>query len=336
MWGRISNQLRSVIEWANPSSDVIFEKWSANSDEIKNASKLIVGPGQGCIFVYEGRVEGVYTQEGIIELKTANIPFWTTVTKFMQAFQSEHKVGIYFFKQSQIVNLKWGTPSVIKYVDPQYKFPVGLRAFGNFSAQIQKPDWFLQNIMAARDSFTTIDLRDLIVSRILQPLTDYLAQAKFSYADIDPHRSEIGASLKTNTAEDFQNLGFLLTDFRVEGTSFDDDTMKRINLIANTSAEAQAASLAGVSYAQMQQLEALKSAAQNPGGAGMAMGMGVGLGFGQQVAGAGGAGMGVGAAATAGADDLATRLKKLKELLDQGLISQDEFEAKRKDIISKV
>jgi membrane protease subunit (stomatin/prohibitin family) len=332
MWGRITNQLRSVIEWNNPSSDVIFEKWSSNSDEIKNASKLIVGPGQGCIFVYEGRVEGIYTQQGIIELKTSNIPFWTTITKFMQAFQSEHKVGIYFFKQSQIVNLKWGTPSVIKYEDPKYKFPVGLRVFGNFSAQIQKPEWFLQNIMAAKDAYTTIELRDVIVSRLLQPLTNYLAQAKFSYTEIDPHRSEIGEALMKNTALEFENLGFQLIDFRVEGTSFDEDTMNRINLIANISAESQAANVAGISYAQLQQLEALKSAAKNPGGAGMAMGMGVGMGFGQQAS----AGIGAVASTGGGGDDIPARLKKLKDLFDQGLITQEEFDAKKKDLISKI
>ena len=49
---------------------------------------------------------------------------------------------------------------------------------------------------------------------------------------------------------------FILSDFRIEGTVFDDDTMKRINRIADMSAEAQAANAAGVSYAQLQQLQA--------------------------------------------------------------------------------
>ncbi len=330
MWGHIKNQLRSVIEWVNPSGDVLFENWSTNSEEIKNASKLIVGPGQGCIFVYEGRVEAVYTQAGIVELATANIPFWTTITKVMQAFQSEHKVGLYFFKQSQIVNLKWGTPTVIKYLDPKYQFPVGLKVFGNFSVQIEKPEWFLQNIMTTKNIFTTGELRDVIVSRLMQPLTDYLAQAQYSYVDIDPHRNEIGTALIQVTQIDFQNLGFQLTDFRIEGTSFDDDTMKRINLIADTSAETQAASAAGLSYAQLQQLEALKLAAKNPGGAGMAMGMGVGIGFGQQV------GTGMIGSSGVGSDEMTTRLKKIKEWLDQGLITQDDYEVKKKEIMSKV
>ena len=114
MWSSVKNQLRSVIEWSNPSADSVFEKWTSSGDEIKNASKLIVNPGQGCIFIYEGKVVAVYSQPGIVDLKTANIPFWTTITKFMQAFVSEHKVGLYFYKTAQLVDLKWGTPSVVK------------------------------------------------------------------------------------------------------------------------------------------------------------------------------------------------------------------------------
>ncbi|HWU43464.1 MAG TPA: SPFH domain-containing protein, partial [Bdellovibrio sp.] len=120
MWGSVKQQLRSVIQWNNPSSEALFEQWTDNGDEIKNASKLIVGPGQGCVFVYEGRVQGVYTQQGIFDLQTANIPFWTTITKIMQGFVSEHKAALYFFKTTQIVDQKWGTPSVVKYQDPKY------------------------------------------------------------------------------------------------------------------------------------------------------------------------------------------------------------------------
>ena len=104
----IKRQLRSVIEWKNQDENELFSKWSDNGDEIKNASKLIVGPGEGCIFVYEGKVSAVIEEEGIVSLLTDNIPFWTTVTKVMQFFESEHKVGIYFFKKTRILDQKWG------------------------------------------------------------------------------------------------------------------------------------------------------------------------------------------------------------------------------------
>lgn len=328
MWNSIKNQLRSVIEWTNPSTDMVYEKWTSNGDEIKNASKLILNPGQGCIFIYEGKVQGVYTQPGIVDLKTANIPFWTTITKIMQSFVSEHKVGLYFFKTSQLVDLKWGTPSVVKYEDPKYKFPVGLRAFGNFSLQIEKPEWFVEQIIGVKESYTTTELRELMSSRITQPMVNLFAKSAYTYTEIDTNRTALAQGLSQDLSPEFVNLGFKLMDFRLEGTSFDEDTMNRINRIADMTAEAQAAGAAGVSYAQLQQLQAMRDAAKNPGGAGMVMGVGVGMGLGQQ--------MGAAIGGIAGNEDPSFRLKKLNDLFNQGLITKDEFEAKKKEILEKI
>jgi hypothetical protein len=60
----------------------------------------------------------------------------------------------------------------------------------------------------------------------------------------------------------------------------------------------------------------------------MVMGVGVGMGLGQQVAGI--------AAGGNVPEDAITRLKKIKELLDQGLITEEEFNAKKKEILAKV
>src|SRR6185295_9144096 len=62
----LKGQLRSVIEWERPGPDELFRQWSADGDEIKNASKLIISPGQGCIFVYEGRIRAVARHEGMV------------------------------------------------------------------------------------------------------------------------------------------------------------------------------------------------------------------------------------------------------------------------------
>lgn len=338
----IKGQLRSVIEWENPSSEDLFYKWTENGDEIKNASKLIVGPGQGCIFVYQGKVESVFTDEGLYQLKTDNVPFWTTITKIMQAFESEHKVGIYFFKTTEIVNQKWGTSSVIKYDDPKYKFPVGLRAFGNFSFRISQPGAFFTNIVGAKAYYTINDFRTVMVSRIMSPMADLFAESGFSYAEIDKNRDELSAGITTKIAPDFEKLGFTLQDFRIEGTNFDEDTQRRINRIADMTAEAQAANAVGLNYAQMQQLDAMKAAASNEGGmAGMGMGMGAGMQFGNMMAGAMGGQMmnnqaqGGGQAAPP-AEDPMEKLGKLKKMLDAGLITQEEYDAKKADILANM
>ncbi len=334
----IRRQLRSVIEWEDPSPNVLFYQWTDNGDEIKNASKLIVGPGQGCIFVYEGKVRDVFTTEAMVDLKTENIPFWTTITRLMQSFESEHKVGIYFFRKTKILDQKWGTTNIIKYEDPKYKFPVGLRAFGNFSFRIVKPQEFFVNIVGGSSIYSVSDFRDVMCDRILQPLSDYLAEARFSYTDIDANREEIAHGIEDKLKPAFEKLGFVLTDFRVEGTSFDEDTMRRINRIADMTAEAQAASAVGLDYAQVQQLDALRDAAKNEGGtAGIGVGMGAGIGLGQVMGGA----MGTmqpqqPAQGQKPADDPMAKLQKLKQMYEAQLITEEEYKAKKQEILSSM
>jgi len=326
----MSRQLRSVIEWQNPDPELLFWCWADDGDEIKNASKLLVGPGQGCVFVYEGRVESVYVEEGLYELKTANIPFLTTLRRFMQNFKSEHKVGIYFFRTAKLLNLKWGTESLIKYEDPKYKFPVGLRAFGNYSMRIVDGRGFFQQVVGGAHVFRIENIREPINARLLQPLTDFFAESGYTYTQIDPNREEIALALAAKLKQEFTQLGFLLEDFRIQGTSFDEETMRRINRIADISAESQAASAAGVSYAQLQQLAALRDAAKNPGAGGMGMAMAVGMGMAGTVMPAA-AGQ---TAAQAAPDDAALKLTKLKHLFDQQLITEVEYEAKKKEILA--
>ena len=335
----LKRQLRSVIQWEQPDPNSLFHLWSDNGDELKNASKLIVGPGQGCIFVYEGKVQSVHLKEGTYELQTANIPFWTTLSKVMQAFESEHKVGIYFFWQTQFLNQKWGTVAPIKYNDPVYKFPVGLRAFGNFSFQITKPESFFVNVVGGKPEFTVNTAREVISQRFLQQLADTLATAGLGYSEIDRNRVELANALSATVATEFDQLGFKMTDFRLENTDFDADTVARIGKIADTMAEAEAAKAAGLNYAQMQQLGALRDAAKNEGGAaGAGIGLGAGVGLGQAMAGAMSSGFGGATAggASTGANDVTSRLKKLDELKAANLISAEEFEKKRAEILSSI
>ncbi len=324
----IKRQLRSVIEWQQPDANCLFQQWTDNGDEIKNASTLIVGPGQGCIFVYKGKVQAVIQEPCAINLKTDNIPFWTTISRVMQFFESEHKVGIYFFKRTDIIDQKWGTTSAIKYQDPQYHFPVGLKAFGNYSYRIVEPRHLFEAVVGSQEAFYIDDFRTVMASRFLQPLSDFLASSHFSYTDIDQNRDDIALEMRTTLSGIFTGLGLHLTDFRIEGTDFDEETQSRINRIADLTAEAQAAKAAGLDYAQLQQLEAMREAARNEGGgAGMGMGLGAGISFGQNLSQAI-------TPPTAAASNITTKLTELKSLLDAGLISDEDYASKKQQLLN--
>jgi membrane protease subunit (stomatin/prohibitin family) len=94
LFGNIKDQFRAAITWSDPEEWEIFRKFTGANDEIKNASTLIIQPGQGCIFTYEGKIEGTFSEPGMYNLETDNKPFVTTLKKFLNFFESEDKTII--------------------------------------------------------------------------------------------------------------------------------------------------------------------------------------------------------------------------------------------------
>ena len=327
----IRRELRTVIEWDDRSHEIMFARWSKDGDEIKNASQLIVNPGQGCVFVYEGEVKNVFVQEGRYELATGNVPFWTTVSRFMQFFESEHKVGLFFFRTTQFVNQKWGTSSDIKYLDPHFDFPVALRAYGNYSVQIVNPYHFFHEFVGSTEYYMVGEFRQTMSQRIVQHIADYLAGQRHAYHQIDSQLDEISAALSARMNEAFLALGFELKDFRIEGTTFDDETQKRINRISDVKAEAMAAKEIGLDYRELQETEALRDAARNEGGtAGVGVAMGAGLKMMDNFD------FHTDKQAKPQEHDVKADLRKLKEIFDEGLITQEEYSAKKEQLLARL
>jgi len=325
-------QLATVIEWRPQQSDVLVWKYPAKTDEIKNASKLIVGPGQGCILVYEGQVTDVLDQEGTFTIKTDNLPFITSLLKVMQFFESEHKVGLYFYRKAEVLNQSWGTSLPVKYLDTVYKIPIKMSAFGNFSYRLADPHKLFAEFVGTTDRFTTASFRDILQSRIPQLLITYLAAAKLPYTEIDTQLNNITMEMRAQLIGEFDKLGVRMTDFRIEGNNFDADTEERIGRVADVTVDAMAAAAGGLSYEQLERLRALRDAARNESGvagAGAALGAGLSMGnlFSKSID---------EATTPARQTDPIEQLQKLKLLLDEEIITQEEFNLKKAIYLSNM
>ena len=321
------NQLSAVIQWQADKQQYLWYKYPTKTDEIKNASKLIVGPGQGAVLVYEGKVVDVLTEEGTFNLKTDNHPFFTTLVNLRQNFESEHKLHIYFYRKAQVTNQQWGTSSPVKFIDEQYNLPVEMGVNGTFSYQISDVEHFFKDIVGARTEVSNSEIRELILGRLSQNIVTTIHKLGYSYNQIDGHLTEIGQELATLLNEETQKLGFTLTDFRVDGTLFDEQTQERIGRIADVTADSQAAQAGGLTYAELEKLRALRDAARNEGGL-----SGSGLEMGKQM---GAATQLMNERSTAD-DDLSRRLARLRLLRDENVITDADYEAKKRELLNEI
>jgi membrane protease subunit (stomatin/prohibitin family) len=128
-------------------------------------------------------------------------------------------------------------------------------------------------VVGLGDSYAVQQAKTLLQSRLGQVLATELAAAGRSYQQLDAQLDALAARLRLPLADEFSNLGIELTDFRLSGTVFDVATQQRIGRVADVAADTQAAAAAGLSYAERENLKALRNAG-GLAGAGVQLGPG--------------------------------------------------------------
>ena len=335
-------QLAQVIQWDEPRPGELWYRFPSPLDEIKDGSKLIVAPGQGALLVYEGKVSEVLTESGTFQLKTDNHPFFTTLVRLRQGFESEHKLQIYFFRRTQVVDVPWGTATPILVVDPVYKVPVELGVHGVYAFRVGDPElFFTQFLGAGSGEYRVEDLQSLFIERAYPQIAAILHTHQYPLTEINGHLPELSKELYTALVPILEALGVELTDMRVSGVNYDPGTTERIGRVAQVTTETLAAAEAGISYEEMQRLEALRDAARNESGLGAAgLQMGLGLEIGKKITQANkdeSAPAPQVKTADLGSDDpLLRRLTQLKLLLGEGVISQEDYDKKKQELLDQL
>lgn len=129
------NQLANVVEWEEFRDDMIFYKW--NNREIKKGSRLIIRPGQDAVFLNNGRVEGVFQDDGDYDIESEIIPFLSTLKGFKFGFNSGMRAEVLFVNTKEFT-VRWGTKQAINI--PAAGMPGGMpiRANGTFNFKVQE------------------------------------------------------------------------------------------------------------------------------------------------------------------------------------------------------
>lgn len=273
----ITNEFIEVIEWTDQSSDTIVYRFPVADNEIKMGAQLTVRESQVAIFVNEGQLADVFTP-GRYELRTQNMPILTTLKSWKYGFDSPFKAEVYFLNTKQFIDQKWGTVNPIMLRDPEFGM-LRLRAFGNYAYRVTDPVKFMKEIFGTSEIFDTESVEGQLKRIIISGLTDLLGEAKIPALDLAASYDEISEQAKLKFQPKFEAYGLQITSFFVENISLPEEVEKMLDkrtsmgIVGNMQ-----------QYAQFQAAEAIRDAAQNPGGlAGAGVGLGAGAVFGNMM-----------------------------------------------------
>ena len=340
----IKKQFIDIIQWTEAGDGTLAWRFPMADMEIQYGASLTVRESQMAVFVNEGKVADVFGP-GMYKLTTQTIPVLTYLKNWDKLFESPFKSDVYFFSTRQQIDQKWGTPQPITIRDKDFG-AVRLRAFGNYNFRIADPKLFHTEISGTRDRYTTADLDGQLRGLVLQNISNAIASSEIAFLDLAANQLAFAQALVTQLTPEFAKIGLKLEGMTVQNVSLPEELQKILDqkigmgMVGNDMGK----------FMQYQTAQAIPKFAEGAGSgggiAGDAMGLGAGVALGQVLAqnlqqglqGGNAAQAATAAAAVAGVkpDDVMATLEKLGELKAKGILTQEEFDAKKAELLKKL
>jgi len=341
----IKKQFVDVIQWTESDDGTLAWRFPMADMEIQYGASLTVRESQMAVFVNEGKVADVFGP-GMYKLTTQTIPVLTYLKNWDKLFESPFKSDVYFFSTRQQIDQKWGTPQPITIRDKDFG-AVRLRAFGNYAYRVTDPKLFHTEISGTRESYTTGDLDGQLRGLVLQNISNAIAASGMPFLDLAANQITFANALSKELEPAFAKMGLTLEGMTVQNLSLPEELQKILDqkigmgMVGNDMGK----------FMQYQTAQAIPGMAQGGGGSGIAgdaMGLGAGVALGQVLAQNLQAGLNQASGhiqpasdamqtvASLKPEDIMATLEKLGDLKAKGILTAEEFDAKKTELLKKL
>jgi membrane protease subunit (stomatin/prohibitin family) len=323
-------------------------------DVISNGSKIFVPENTAAFVFSQAGIEDVITQPGGYEFRNGAPSLFSgdgltsSVLKqvsgrFAFGGQSSEQHRISFVNLREIRGIKFGTRGPMVYHDRFYGADLELVAFGTFSLRIVDATAFVRNFLPPNTryyGFETAEARQQLMSEFIQAFIVAVNSLSATYR-ISELPAQTGAIAEL-IADDNTALGAWITRFGLDvvqvGIESIELTPASRELVKNYSANKMSVTAFESVSQQASNIAAQQKIAQGVqdnglgDGAGLIVGMNLAQGINPQTA-APLAPPPLPPPTAPSLDEQIEAVKKLKELADAGILTPEEFEAKKKQVM---
>ncbi|MGP1569941.1 MAG: SPFH domain-containing protein [Eubacteriales bacterium] len=348
------------------------ENHKGNDNIITNGSKVIVPEGMALVTVQDGAVTNIITEVGGFEFtsdeKNSNSIFAgdSLIDSLVKSSWEKFKFGgipgsqqlLFYINLKEIPNNRFGTQSEIYWDDAFFGTQVGAVTRGTYTLKIVDPILFIKNFVPVKyissnaPEFDFADMDNEAGEQLFNEVVGCLSAAFSNYTN-DPSKGNRMAKIQGDQIGFAQSLGEVveqsyqwkssrgleIVKTAILSIEYDEDTKELMKDVKKADALSGAR---GASFMQQSVARGLQSAGENGGGAAMAF-MGMGMGAAQGIMGGFQAPnmqnqnmqqQNVGAVAQAQTEvDSTAKLIEMKKLLDAGVITQEEFDTVKKNLL---
>ena len=316
---------------------------------ISNGSKIFVPENTAAFIFSQSGIEDVITESGGYEYQDGQDTvfngdgfkksiFAQTKDRIGYGGQTSDQKRLAFVNLREIRGINFGTKGPLVYHDLFYKADLEIIGFGAFSVRVIEPARFIRSFVPANVSSYSFDdrqARSQVLSEFLQSFIDAVNTLSTEYriSELPSQAEEIAEQISGSTGNAgtwAERFGFELVSVAIENIEFTpasrelvrEYSSNRMNLLAYEDISQEASNIS----AQQKIAQGVQDNGLGTGG-GLLFGMGLAQGMNPQNA------EPLGTRAAMSYDEQIETVRKLKGMLDDGLLTEEEFDLKKKQVM---
>ncbi|WP_413301033.1 SPFH domain-containing protein [Bacillus sp. 1P10SD] len=323
--------------------------YNGSNSVISNGSKIYIPENTSAFIFSQSGIEEIITTPGGYEYVNGQKSIFNgdrITNSFLKQVKDRISFGgqasdqkqIAFVNLREIRGIKFGTKGPLIYNDLYYGTDLEILAFGSFSLKIVDAEKFIKNYVPANLNFYSFDdqkARAQLLSEFLQSFVEALNSLSIKYriSQLPSKANEIATKISdanSNAGTWKERFGFEIVKVGIENIEFSPESRELVKQYSSNKMNLKAFEDISQRSSNIAAQQKIAQGIQDLGfgnGAGMIFGMNMAQGLNPQNASQSELKIKM------SVDEQIEVVKKLKDLLDVGILSQDEFDSKKKEIM---
>ena len=352
-----------VLKYDGPNNVLVW-KWRSSSnqsreEELRYGTQLVVNQSQEACFIKGGQMLDVFGP-GTHTLSSKNLPILSSIIGLAFGGNSPFKAEVYFINKAVSMDAKFGLIP-FNMIEPNFRVPIPVTSRGSFALAVSDSKVFLNRIVGTVADFETRTLsqyfRGVIVENTKNAITKIASEQKLSPLELESIVHEVAQAVRGLLANTIKDYGLDLRLFNIEAIPIidDDPKVKKViedyqRIMSEDTQEKMRLKRRADNlevYKVERSFDTSEKVAENMGGGlgegGNLIGTMIGMGMVNPIANQMGNIMQNNTQATnpinnsqVSNDDIIKLLEQLGKLKALGILTEDEFNDKKKELLTKI
>jgi membrane protease subunit (stomatin/prohibitin family) len=221
-----------VLKYDGPNNVLVW-KWRSLSnisreEELRFGTQLVVNQSQEACFIKGGQLLDVFGP-GTHTLSSKNLPILSSIIGLAFGGDSPFKAEVYFINKSVSMDAKFGLIP-FNMIEPNFKVPIPVTSRGSFALNVSDSKSFLSKIVGTVPDFETRTIsqffRGVIVENVKNAITKISKEQKLSPLELESIVSEVGSAVRDLLKNTVSEYGLDIKLFNIEAIPIVDDDQR--------------------------------------------------------------------------------------------------------------